>query len=64
MYESYFCGTTFFSTVDEGGSAHSTHNFERNYSRSRLDSVGHEVSKHHFNFIQIASTPINRSDSK
>mgnify|MGYP006902577223 FL=1 len=61
MYESYFRGITFFSTVDESGSPHSTHNFERNYSRSRLDSVGHKVSKHHFNVVEIASTLSNET---
>ncbi|CDM32725.1 unnamed protein product [Penicillium roqueforti FM164] len=64
MYKSYFYGITLFLTSDESGSPHSTHNFKRNYSRSRLDSVGHKVSKHPFNIVQIASTLINESGSR
>ncbi|CAP99874.1 hypothetical protein PCH_Pc22g25860 [Penicillium rubens Wisconsin 54-1255] len=59
--EPYCCDGTLFSTVDESGSPHSTHGFERNDSRSRLDSVGHKVSKHHFKVVQVASTPINEA---
>jgi 3-dehydroquinate dehydratase len=40
---------------------HLTHNFETNYSRSKLESVGHRVSKHHFNVVQIALTPISET---
>jgi hypothetical protein len=39
---------------------YSTQVSKRNQSRSKLKSVGHQVSRHHFNVVQISLTPITR----
>jgi hypothetical protein len=60
LYQGTSCavGSESHGLVNESGSPDPTHNFERNYSRSRLDSVGHKVSKHHFNAAKVTFVPI------